>query len=312
MKQIVIAGECMVELSGPPDAMKLGFGGDTLNAAIYAARLAGPRAQVSYVTRLGSDQYSRAMRQAWENDGIDTTLASEIEGRTSGLYAISTDETGERSFTYWRDSSPARELFLGQHTERELAAFAQADVVYTSGITLAILSATGRSNLLYAMHEAKSRGAMVGFDPNYRARLWDSADEAAAAISDALAASTLVFASPPEQRVLFGDKDRTDIGERLKGAGVDEWVVRDGSGPVTLGARDAQSDLVVSPVANPVDTTGAGDAFSGAYIAQRSMGRTPRQAGEVAAALSARVIQHRGAVLARDLMRDLIETSNSH
>jgi len=228
------------------------------------------------------------------------------EGRTAGLYAIATDSAGERSFTYWRGESPARELFLGHQTEQELAAFAQADLIYVSGITLAILSSTGRSNLLYAMHEAKSRGAIVGFDANYRAGLWDGADAAAAAVSDAYAASSVVFGSDAEHLDLFGDKDREASAKRLRGAGVEEWVLRDGTGPISLCHSGAEQELIVDPVAKPVDTTGAGDAFGGTYLARRLSGDQPREAAETAMEVSRRVIQHRGAIIGRDEMADLI------
>jgi len=304
VKKMTVVGECMVELSGPDQAVRVGFGGDTLNAAIYAQRVAGSGISVGYITRLGSDTYSASMRRVWVEEGLDCAQVSMIEGRTAGLYAIETDGDGERSFTYWRGESPAKELFLGHQTERELAALAQADLIYVTGITLAVLSSTGRSNLLYAMHGAKSRGAIVGFDANYRAGLWDSPEAAADAISDAYAASSIVFASDPEHLELFGEKDRGAISRGLEKAGVSEWVMRDGAEVISLSSAGREFEMAVDPVAQPVDTTGAGDAFSGAYLARRLSGDEPRAAAQIAMAVSARVIQHAGAVIAREHMAD--------
>lgn len=284
----------------------MSFGGDTLNTAIYAARLVSSEGDVSYLTRLGDDPYSRNMRRAWENERIDTSFVSIEPERTVGLYAIATDEFGERSFTYWRDATPARELFQGRSTETELAALAKADVLYLSGITLAVLSETGRSNLIYAMHVAKSRGAIVAFDPNYRANLWENHSIAARLTGDAISASNLVFTSEGEQKLLFGDKSRKESSERLRDAGVSEWILREGSGPLTIGFDEQESELLVEPVKKPLDTTGAGDAFNGAYLAGRVRGRGPVQAGEHAAKVAARVIQHRGAIIGADQMQDLM------
>lgn len=104
--RVLCVGECMAELSagGAGGSCRLGFGGDTLNTALYMARLLGPGA-VGYVTRLGDDPYSARMRAAWEAEGIDTTLVETEIGGAVGLYAIDTDPRGERSFTCWRGAA---------------------------------------------------------------------------------------------------------------------------------------------------------------------------------------------------------------
>ncbi|MCK5444907.1 MAG: sugar kinase, partial [Rhodospirillaceae bacterium] len=94
----------MVELSPDMQAgaknCTLNFGGDTLNTAVYLARLGQ---SVSYVTVLSDDPFSDTMIDAWAREGIDTTMTTRLPGRLPGLYAITTDATGERSFHYWRD-----------------------------------------------------------------------------------------------------------------------------------------------------------------------------------------------------------------
>jgi 2-dehydro-3-deoxygluconokinase len=108
MARIVCIGEGMLELSRDGAGWRLGYGGDTLNTAIHLAR-AGH--DVAYLTALGDDAFSEDLKRQWRAEGLDTSLILTHPARQAGLYAISTDAAGERSFTYWRDSSAARELF---------------------------------------------------------------------------------------------------------------------------------------------------------------------------------------------------------
>ena len=146
--RVACIGECMVELTLPREDGadgRVGFAGDTLNVAVYLKRSA-PEIEVAYVTALGSDPLSARMLGFFAREGLDTGLVERRADRVPGLYAISLDERGERSFTYWRDSSAARTLFLppADVTPERLADF---DLVYLSGITLAILAPEARRSL---------------------------------------------------------------------------------------------------------------------------------------------------------------------
>ena len=101
----VLVGEGMLELSQEGAAWRLGYGGDTLNTAIHLAR-AG--IETAYLTAVGSDPFSADLKAKWQGEGLDTSLILTHPTRGSGLYAINTDERGERSFTYWRGESAAR------------------------------------------------------------------------------------------------------------------------------------------------------------------------------------------------------------
>ena len=110
MKRVAAIGECMIELRHTgAQTLKLGFGGDTLNTAVYLAR-AGRDAdiRVDYVTALGDDPYSQGMVDAWRGESVGTDLVARLPGRLPGLYIIRTDERGERSFTYFRSAAAAR------------------------------------------------------------------------------------------------------------------------------------------------------------------------------------------------------------
>lgn len=142
MSRVACIGECMVELSLPPDGVgeaRLGFAGDTANVAIYLAREAGPAVEVAYVTALGDDKLSDRMAEFLAGHNLDVSLIERREGKAPGLYAISLDGKGERSFIYWRESSAARTLFRPAEvvTFERLRDF---ELIYLSGISLAVLS----------------------------------------------------------------------------------------------------------------------------------------------------------------------------
>ena len=113
--KVAVIGECMLEVStmggeGNRSSLPAGlsFGGDTLNTAIYLARLG---IDVDYVSALGDDDMSGWMLEQWRAEGVGCNLVDRIENTVPGLYLIQIDEQGERSFRYWRADSPASRMF---------------------------------------------------------------------------------------------------------------------------------------------------------------------------------------------------------
>jgi 2-dehydro-3-deoxygluconokinase len=303
--RVLCAGECMAELSaGGSGGYRLGFGGDTLYTALYMARLLGP-GQVGYVTRLGDDLYSARMRGHWEAEGIDCGLVETVADTTVGFYAIDTDAKGERSFTYWRDGAPARELFSQGNWRKRADAMASAELVYLSGISLAILPQEGRKRLVGAAHAAKAAGAHVAVDPNFRPRLWPR-QEAAEWIMRAYGAATLALTSVEEEELFPGTLE-TQPPARSYGGGCAEVAIKAGGRGVVVVTPEQVSEVPAVYADAVVDTTGAGDAFNAAYLAARLKSLDPQAAARRGCALGARVVAHRGAIIPRAAMADLIE-----
>lgn len=133
-KNIAVIGECMIELSQKGADLNRGFGGDTLNTAVYVARQVNTDALgVHYVTALGTDSFSTEMMTAWEKEKVGTSLIQRLDNKLPGLYFIETDDTGERTFYYWRNDAAARFWLDGKDADEICARLATFDYLYLSG-----------------------------------------------------------------------------------------------------------------------------------------------------------------------------------
>jgi len=308
MSKVACIGECMIELipaGRELDVHERRYGGDTLNTCVYLARLLGERARLHYVTRLGDDPFSQSMVDAWQAENIDCSMVERVPGRLPGLNVISTDEKGERSFFYWRSEAPVRGLFRasGQEMAARLAKF---EVLYLSGITLAVLSPEGRGRVLDLMETCRSAGGLVAYDTNHRARLWNDPADAVLWNGRAIAASNLVLPSIDDLQRLFGEDFTGDRWlDRLSHLGAKEAVLKTGGEEVWILDEGSSSRLPVEKLHSLVDTTGAGDSFNAGYIAARLGGADPSSSAMEGHRLAAIVVMHRGAIIPAEAMEHM-------
>ena len=290
---VLCIGEFMVELSQAADGtVRLGFGGDTLNTAVYLSRLGRP---TSYLTALGDDPFSAEARALMDSEGVNHSSTPTAPGRTMGLYAIRTSPTGERSFTYWRDRSPARDLFGALFSDEVEQAILSARLVYLSGISLWLYDGPSRDRLFSLLSEARSRGAQVAFDGNYRPRLWGSDPVPTRVVYARMQTLTdICLATADDEAALWGDTSAETTHARLTATGIPEVVVK--CGPE--GALIAPGNRIATEAnPRPLDTTAAGDSFNAGYLAARLSGQTPAMAAAASNRLAGRVIAHPGALI---------------
>ncbi len=294
----------MAELQAMNDGLyRLGFAGDTLNTAWYMKALTNPsRVSVDYLTAIGADQLSQKMLAFLQAGGIGTRFVTEIPDRTVGLYLI-TLTGAERSFTYWRNASAAK-LFARDRAVLH-SALEQADVIYFSGITLAILSPAHREIFLAVLRKLKRKDVMIVFDSNMRRRLWPSDAAMKQAVIAGYKVATLALPTFDDERAAFGDASPSGLIERIASYGVQEIVSKDGENPCLVFANGKLLPVMPDPVLNVIDTTGAGDSFNAGYIAARLAEEEPAQAAKYAHSIAGRVICSRGALVAMSDFRDL-------
>ncbi|MGE8133878.1 sugar kinase [Novosphingobium subterraneum] len=286
----VLVGEAMLELSQDGSLWRLAYGGDTLNTAIHLARSG---VKTAYLTALGTDPFSADIKAQWAAEGLDTTLVLAHPARNPGLYAITCDDAGERSFTYWRGESAARALFDCDGIEAALAHAEAADLLAFSLISLAILPENGREALLALAGKVRAKGGLVAFDGNYRPRLWPDRATAHAARDAAIAVASIGLPTLEDETLLSGESDAAAVAAHWQALGCAETLVKLGAQGCRL--PDGQI-LAPTQVLKPVDTSGAGDAFNAGYLGARLRGEPVAQAAKVGHALAGWTIMRRGAI----------------
>ncbi len=298
-------GECMLELSstgalGAGRSVQMGFGGDTLNTAVYMARLG---VATDFVTALGDDHYSDWMLASWRAEGVGTALIPRQAARLPGLYMIETDDTGERYFHYWRSEAPARNLFDDPQQVASLQEeLSQHQLVYFSGITLSLYGESGRARCFDMLAALRESGVQLAFDGNYRPRGWPDAEVARAAFSRACELSHIVLPTFDDEQALFGDATPADTVQRITAHGVAELVLKRGAAGCDVVFDGNQVTVSTEAVAVPLDTTAAGDSFNAGYLAGRLRGLSPEQAAGWGHRLAGQVIQVKGAIMPREQM----------
>ncbi|MGB0663851.1 MAG: sugar kinase [Pontibacterium sp.] len=308
-KHVAFIGECMIELSRDSEGrIYQDFAGDTLNTAVYTARLGAPDGhKVSYITAVGDDHFSHEMLLFWQREGIDTTSVTQHTGASPGLYFIDVDEKGERSFSYWRSESPAKRRFASLTKGQICALWEGVDWVYLSGISLAILPKHDREKLLDALEAFKRGGGNIAFDNNYRPQLWESIEEAQEAFIAALTVSNLALLTWDDEQLLHGYTTIEELWRSYQTLGVQEWVIKRGSEPCLLYSQGQWLEVESSRVSTVVDTTAAGDSFGAGYLASRLSGLPMVQAAVNGHLVASTVIQHRGAIIDASLVPQLVK-----
>ncbi|OJT42864.1 sugar kinase [Serratia plymuthica] len=305
-QNLAVIGECMIELSQKGAELSRGFGGDTLNTAVYIARQVPETAlQVHYVTALGTDSFSQEMLQAWQQEKVKTDLIQRLENKLPGLYVIETDDTGERTFYYWRNDAAARYWLEGPQAESLCEHLAHFDYLYLSGISVAILNPASRTRLLALLRQCRANGGKVIFDNNYRPRLWQNREETQQVYRDVLACTDIAFLTLDDENLLWGKQPVEQVVRRTQALGVTEIVIKRGADAcLVFSAEGTELEIpaVQLPKEKVVDTTAAGDSFSAGYLAVRLTGGDAVQAAQRGHLTASTVIQYRGAIIPREAM----------
>ena len=295
MTRVACIGECMVELKQAAGGLfSRGYGGDTLNTAVYLARLG---VDADYVTALGDDSLSDEMIAGWAAEGVGTRRVVRLPGKLPGLYMIQTDDKGERRFFHWRDSAAARSLMDLPQTPEILDSLAGYDVIYLSAITLSLYGGEGRARLFAALGRARESGARFAFDTNFRARGWPDLDLARAVFREAFALADIVLASTEDLLPLYPGESSENLLARISGA---EVVLKLSEPASIVRLEGVPYPIKAKPVEAPVvDTTAAGDSFAAAYVAARLVGADPIEAARAGHRLAGVVVCHPGAIIPR-------------
>ena len=289
---VLALGEAMLEFNQtqhePPIYLQ-GFGGDTSNAAIAAAR-AGAR--VAYLSRIGQDHWGHLLLQLWAREGVDTRGIVRDAQAPSGVYFVSHDERGHH-FSYARAGSAASRMQPSDVQTHWSDLIDQSRWLHLSGISLAISPSACDAGFA-AMHAARAQGTHVAFDSNLRLLLWPL-QRARACIAEAVRLCDLFLPSMDDMTALTGLKQPDEVIDWSHAQGARQVVLKLGAEGAIVSAQGLRTPIPPLRV-QAVDATGAGDCFAGNLLARLCLGDSLLQAARYANAAAALSVQGRGAV----------------
>lgn len=298
VKRVICVGEAVVELvRGGDGRFALRSGGDTFNTAIYLARAGAP---IAFASALGDDPYSDAIVSLAEVEGVATDLLLRVAGRLPALALLDADTQGRCCVHAWREAAPACVLFELPHWSHVAEALTTAGLIYFTGVTLSLYSNTGIGRFLAALELARSNGARIAFDDNFRPRGWQGdLTRSRTVCAEALKRVDIALPAYDDEALLWGDPSPEATVERLQAFGVNEIVVKNGPNGALVAHSGQRETVPVPEVIEPVDATAAGDGFNAGYLAARLAGRNALDAALDAHKLAGEVIRHRGAIMPR-------------
>lgn len=288
---ILCLGEAMVEFNqtngAGSDQYLRGFGGDTSNCAIAAARQG---AKTAYCTLLGKDPFGELLLDLWRTEGVDTGPVGLRDDAPTAVYFVTHGEKGH-TFTYYRKDSAASRIAPADLPGEELEA---TKLLHVSGITLAV-SQSMRETAMVAIQRMRKAGRKVSFDTNLRLKLW-SIEAARDAIHAALKLSDIALPSLEDATTLSGLSDPVAILDFYRGMGIPLIVLKCGADGVLIATEDGKRWRLPGHRVPTVDATGAGDCFDGAFLAELVRGADPLNAATYANAAAALTTIGYGAV----------------
>ena len=289
---VVALGEAMLEFNqtqaDEPNYLQ-GFGGDTSNAAIAAAR-AGAR--TAYLTRVGADTFGNALLELWKREGVNTAAVQRDEGAPTGIYFVTHGKAGHE-FSYLRAGSAASCMTPKWLDAGATDAISSAHILHLSAISLAI-SPGACDTAFAAMDLARTSGTRVSFDSNLRLKLWPLA-RAQACIAHAVSMCDIFLPSLEDMVTLTGLTEPGAIVDWSHAHGAHMVVLKLGA-EGALVSDGVRRQSVPGQRVNVVDATGAGDCFCGNLLARMALGDDVFVAAAYANAAAALSVQGYGAV----------------
>ncbi len=276
MKKVICFGEALIDMlsnrtgggsqNGQETFTKFP-GGAPANVAVAIGKLGG---KVYFAGKVGADMFGDCLRDAMAEAGVRTDYLLQTDEAKTALAFVSLDEQGERSFEFYR--SPSADL-LFREEEFQDSWFAEPGLFHFCSNTLT--EAPIRAATLAGVRKAKAAGFLVSFDINLRTNLWPKGQDPMAHIWQAIEQTDLLKLCTEELAFLCRDMSEDAVIGKIRDAGVSLILITDGGNPLRYIGREIQGSLI-PPETKVVDSTAAGDAFTGGVLfalAQQGTGR---------------------------------------
>lgn len=298
MHEVVTLGETMAVLFPEEPVsleqartLRLSVAGAESNLAISLSQLGH---SVQFISRVGNDPFGERIRATLAREGVDVTGLLTDENAPTGVFFRVWLPDGKRRVFYYRSASAASRL-----TPADLSpqVFAGTRLLHLTGITPA-LSATCAATIARAIELAHAAGALVSFDPNYRAALWDTAT-ARATLLPLMASSDILLLGHEDSLAIFGLEEREEILARGRELGAQIVVLKEAERGATALTVQTRASIPAESVSVALDPVGAGDAFNAGFLSAWLRGHSLEAALRLGAHLGARVVETLGDYLER-------------
>ena len=266
MADIITLGELLIDMTqdGTDEQGNGRFtaypGGAPANVAVAAARLG---ADTGFIGKVGDDSFGRSLAETLRKEGVNTDGLFVSDSVPTTMAIVSVDASGEREFSFYRNPGADTQL-----TTEEAVSVIEKDLplILHAG-SLSMTTSPSREACEEALRFAKERGVIISYDPNYRAALWDTEENAVAMMKKLLPLADILKVSDEEMLMLTGTEDFEEGSLVLSGYGPRLVLVTLGSQGVFVRYGE-YAEVVPGFRVKVADTNGAGDTFLGAMLAQ--------------------------------------------
>lgn len=304
---VLFIGEAMLELVNKANnTLAKSFAGDVYNTAVYMKR-AYPQLTSGFMSAVGEDMLSREFMSKSLSESLDIGNVAISSQRHLGTYMVVNDETGERSFIYWRSDSAAKytlSSLSAAQLERIHSEYTKTGVVFFSGISLAILMPQERELFWGLLSKMQAEGALVVFDPNYRPALWENVKTAKQEIEKAFTLSDWLMPGLDDFKSLYAMNTVEECLAFCEQFDFSELVLKQGEKSVHVINSDGHKEFEIVKSTKVVDTTSAGDAFNGVYLGSRLQNLSPQISTKLANYAASKVIETPGAIMPAALFEE--------
>ena len=266
MTDIITLGELLIDLtqSGTDENGNGIFtafpGGAPANVAVAASRLG---ASTGFIGKVGNDAFGRSLAETLSNDGVNTDGLLVSYDVPTTMAIVSIDATGEREFSFYRN--PGADTQLTAAEAASVISGERPKILHVG--SLSMTASPAKEACQVTVSQARNKGVLISYDPNYRAALWDSEEHAIEMMKVLLPQADILKVSDEEMEMLTGISDYAEGSRALADYGVSLVMVTLGADGVFVRFGDFAEHMPGFSV-EVADTRGAGDTFAGAMLAQ--------------------------------------------
>mgnify|MGYP005846164237 CR=1 FL=1 len=243
-------------------------GGAPANVCATISKMGG---ESIFCGKVGNDPFGHFLKESLEDLNVNTSMVQIDETNQTTLAFVALKEDGERDFVFNRGA----DRFLTEE-EVDLERFKNAGILHFGSAT-ALLEEPLKSTYFKLMRDYNDEHHIISFDPNYRPDLWRERElEFITLARNAILYADFVKVSEEELRILTAQENIQEGVKELHQLGADLVAVTLGKKGTFISNRTING-LVPSIKINSFDSTGAGDAFVGAFLYQLSLEKNPQE-----------------------------------